>query len=83
MTPPVWQLAEHTARLRLAQLAAAIDLSRPADGLVDFQVGADSLGGACLLGIEIPPLPAGNPQALAECYVRGADLVAVYEESKT
>jgi hypothetical protein len=80
---PVWQLVKQRAGLRLAELRAAIDVSRPADGLADLRLGGDSLRGARVLGIEFPSVREGETAGLAECYVRGADLAAVYRESES
>ena len=83
MASPVWQLDQHNARLHLAQLAAAIDLARPGEGLIGVGLGPHSLGNARLLGVDIPSLGAGDAESLIERYVRNSDLVAVYKESES
>jgi hypothetical protein len=83
MASPVWQLAGHDARLQVGRLEGAIDLSRPAHGLVALRLEAESLGDARLLGIETPLGKPGGTGSPIECYVRGADLVAAYQESDT
>ena len=81
MTAPLWQLDRRRARLRLAQLEGTIDLSRPGEGLRAVCVDRKRVEGAGLLGMSIPSFPAGDAESIAECYVRGTDLVAVYRES--
>ncbi|MFH1923571.1 MAG: hypothetical protein ABIP48_27240 [Planctomycetota bacterium] len=82
MNSCLWQLDRHNAQLRVAQLTAAIDLSNPAVGLSGLCLSGNSLGDARVLGIEMPSFPVGRADALAESLVRGADLVADYEESE-
>jgi len=81
MASPVWQLDQHNARLQLAQLAAAIDLARPDQGLIGVGLGPHSLDNARLLAVDIPSLVAGDAESLVECHVRNSDLAAVYKES--
>jgi hypothetical protein len=73
-----WRLNEHRARLQCDRLEAAVDLLRPAEGLVEVCSATGSLAGAHLLGIAIPWFPADEPPLCIEHYVRGADLVAAY-----
>ena len=82
MTPPLWQLDRHHARLELDPLEGTIDLSRPGEGLGALRLQSGRLADARLLGIAIPSLSAGDADSVVECYVRGTDLVAVYRESE-
>jgi hypothetical protein len=82
MTPPLWQLDRHHARLELAQFEGTIDLSRPGEGLGTLRFQRRRLADARLLGIAIPSFPAGDADSVVECYVRSTDLVAVYRESE-
>ncbi len=82
MQPPAWQLDKHFARLRCGRFRATVDVTRPADGLVEVCPGSDRLTDACLLGIAIPSYPAGDATALIEDYARGGDLTAAYKESQ-
>jgi hypothetical protein len=82
MTSSAWQIDRQRARLQLAQLAATIDLSQPAQGLVALRVGSDCLEPAGLLGIELPSLAASGARLLTECRVRGLCLAAAYKHSE-
>ena len=76
-----WKLEKHIARLQFERLSATLDLTRPAEGLVELHLPTARTAGAALLGVAIPSFPADNPDSLIECYLRGTDLVAAYEES--
>lgn len=76
-----WQLERDAARLQLDRFSAAIDLSRPARGLLDVRAADGLVAGARLLGISTPSSRAGHGASPVERYVRGTDLIAVYEES--
>ncbi|MHC4398890.1 MAG: hypothetical protein ACYTG0_04340 [Planctomycetota bacterium] len=80
MTSPTWELQANKARLRIGDLEARIDLSPPSGGLAGVRLGDESLGDTSLLAIDAPPFAASNPAPL-ERHVRGAKLVAAYEES--
>ncbi len=82
MTVPAWQLDRQRARLQLARLQGAIDLSRPGEGLAALRFDRNRLGEARLLGIAIPSFRAGDTESIIECHVRGTDLVAAYRESR-
>jgi hypothetical protein len=62
-------------------LAARLDLTRPADGLLDIAVGAMPWHATRLLGVVVAPLPQDAADAPTESHVRGADLVVAYEAS--
>lgn len=63
-------------------LAARVDLRRPAHGLFDVAIDANSasFGHSHLLGIEIPSLVSGE-ESLFDEYVRSTSLTAVYQPS--
>jgi hypothetical protein len=82
MASPVWRLAGHSARLQVGRLEASIDVSRPTDGLIALCLEAESFGDTHLLGIEIPLVRPGGTNSPIECYVRGGDLAAAYQESE-
>lgn len=82
MSLPVWQLEEHQARLRLDQWTARLDLSRPAEGLLDIRSASGAFGDLRLLGVEIPSCTPADGRSVIERHVRGADLVATYRESE-
>lgn len=76
-----WKLDQHRAGLSLEGFSGAIDLTRPADGIVDL-IGPDGpLVGSRLMGVLIPGFPAGSPDSLLECHRRGGDLAVAYRES--
>ena len=75
-----WQLDGTTARLFGAQAGATIDLAQPAGGLVVSIPGVAWNDSALrILGIEV-----GNEITLSgarlDAYIRGADLVATFDE---
>ncbi|MBN2473679.1 MAG: hypothetical protein JXB62_03650 [Pirellulales bacterium] len=76
-----WQLDKHVARLQSDRFGAAVDLTRPAEGIVDVGVDGRHLEDARLLAAEIPSLRAGDADSLIEHYARGAELVAAYRQS--
>jgi hypothetical protein len=78
MTAP-WNLAGNTAHLRHRGLTALVDLAHPEQGLQSVQVDGCFWPEARLLGIELEPV--GSPAALADVWIRGGDLVAVYEQT--
>jgi hypothetical protein len=80
MHGPAWQLKGQSARLQCDRLEATVDLLRPAEGLVGICWAAGRLSGAQVLGIVIPWLPTGDARSCIECYVRGTDLRAAYEQ---
>ena len=80
-SPNSWQLEKHDARLQLDPLRARVDLSQPADGLVEIYVARTTFPEAHLLGVAMPSFTPGDGEALIEHRARGADLVAAYRES--
>lgn len=76
-----WQLHEHRARLRLPDLAAMIDFTRPADGLMNWLGPAGPLAGTRLMAVAIPGFVPGDARSLIECRQRGDDVEVAYRES--
>ena len=62
-------------------LVARLDLTRPADGLLDIVVVGKPWHAARLLGVVAAPLPEHAADTPTESHVRGADLVVAYEAS--
>ena len=63
-------------------LGAVLDPARPDEGLTGVCPAGVPVEGMRLLAVEFPwPAAPGGRQPPAECYVRGADLTAVYQES--
>jgi hypothetical protein len=76
----VWRVVGSEARLKIPQFTASVDLTQPQLGVAELSLCGRQLAGVHLLEIhtldalDIPPL------RLQDYYVRGADLVACYEE---
>jgi len=69
-----------TARLNTERLACKIDLKYPSLGLREIEAAGKRLVGISPLQISATPaLPEG--EQLAECYVRGTDLIAEYRQA--
>lgn len=81
MQSHVWRLEKLRARLQHDRLSATVDLTRPAEGLVEVSVGGSRLAGAHLLGVVVPSLPADDVASVIEHYARGTDLLGGYKES--
>lgn len=77
-SPSPWHLASHLAHLRIGRLGASLDLLRPAAGLADWHGLNSELPDFRILAMQLPSFRAGQPQALAEAYLRGRDLIAAY-----
>ncbi len=76
-----WRLEKHTARLKCDRFSATVDLTQPAEGMVEVCAGGCRLGGCRLLAVAMPSFPVGDADSLIERYVRGAELVGAYKES--
>lgn len=74
----VWKLDGLQARLAQPNLSAVVHLSRPDLGLTEVAFQGRSLPFHALLAVDLPEV-AFHPQSLSEHWVRGNDLVAVYE----
>jgi hypothetical protein len=83
MSSATWHLERHRAEVRMDRLSALIDLARPGDGLVDLCVAGRRLPDVGVLGVAIPAQAPGGAELPVAGYVRGADLVTVYEESES
>jgi hypothetical protein len=91
MDSPAWRLDHHRAVLDLHSWRFSLDVERPEQGLAlhDLRRQADALSGQTvnvparaaaglrILGVELSDCAAGD-LPIAECYVRGLDLVATY-----
>jgi hypothetical protein len=80
-TKNAWLLEGHIARLQLSRLTAIVDVLRPAAGLrIQFadESRSDRWG---LLGVGLPDRRAAADMASVDCFVRGDDLVATFEET--
>jgi hypothetical protein len=91
MDSPAWRLDHYRAVLDLHSWRFSLDVARPGQGLAlhDLRRQADALSGQTvnvparaaaglrILGVELSDCAAGDVP-IAECYVRGLDLVATY-----
>jgi hypothetical protein len=76
-----WQLAHGVARLGAAGLSATVNLAAPQRGLTSLTVFGQAIGGH-ILGVEFPQAAPARGPAVTECYQRGNDLVATYEQTE-
>ncbi len=80
MDESVWRLEGTAAQLTSGQLAATIDLLRPADGLRDVRFRQQPLERSQLLQVQLQPNLPSEPDELLDAYVRGHDLIATYAQ---
>jgi hypothetical protein len=80
MDVPVWRLEGTSAQLTTGELAATIDLLRPADGLSGVRLGQQPLNRMKLLQVHLLPNQPHEPDELIDAYVRGSDLIATYAQ---
>jgi hypothetical protein len=76
----VWSLTEQHAQLRLGDLEATLDIAHPSHGLYDIRVRGRLIGSASLLAPCFPGQDPLQALAVADCFVRGGDLVATYAQ---
>jgi hypothetical protein len=82
MTLSTWELNGHLAQLHSDQLSAEVDLARPAGGVFHLRVSETHFKDLHILGIDMPSHVLGEADALADAYVRSADLAASYDASR-
>ena len=77
---PTWRIGASSASLQSPLLCGEVDLKRPARGLFNLCWRSQALAEHEILGVE---LAAGEVAAgsLADCYPRGGDLIATYEQT--
>jgi hypothetical protein len=78
MQSTFWHLDGNKASLILPRLSLAFDANRPGEGLNNIRVLNHDWPDGRLFGVTGPIQSAANCE-LTECYVRGDDLIAVYE----
>jgi hypothetical protein len=79
---PFWQVENHCASLCMERLSGSIDLSRPGNGITRLSIDGQPLDSASLFQIAQGAAPLSTSDvAQVDHYVRGADLVATYEET--
>lgn len=72
-----WALEDCVARLHCNAVSARVDIARPHLGVEDVQVDSVTIDGN-LLALTPSGAAAAWPASVADAYVRGLDLVAVY-----
>jgi len=81
MQLPAWRLENHRAELELNSWRIALDVAHPEQGLSLYEDVAhditQSTAALRVLGVALSDGEAGET-SIAECYVRGEDLVATY-----
>jgi hypothetical protein len=78
MPSPRWQQNHQSARVVHPRFSATVDVARPGSGLSEITIDNAPFEAARVLQVRGPSLRADPALPLAECYVRGADLVASY-----
>ena len=76
----IWSLTEQHAQLRLGDLEATLDVAHPSHGLYDIRLLGRSIGSASLLAPCFPGQDPLQALAVADCFVRGGDLVTTYAQ---
>ena len=80
MEHPTWRLSAASAKLQSALLCGEVDLKQPERGLFDLRWRDRTLADHTILGVGLGAGDAAG-ESLADCYERGGDLVAVYEQT--
>jgi hypothetical protein len=73
----MWRIDQTQASLSTSGLSARVNLQQPDLGLADIVWQGTAIPGARLLQVQRPRTDVG--QHLVDAYVRGTDLIAVYE----
>lgn len=79
-TATPWKLEADQARLQQSRLNGGIDLRTVQRGLIDLTIDQRHIAGQ-LLGVVLGN-HAGSPPTRRDAYVRGNDLIAVYERTQ-
>ena len=79
----MWQLDNTNARLDTSRLRCQLDVAQPQTGLRDVCCASGEETASHLMGVELWKLAPAGEIRLADCYVRGRDLVATYDETST
>ena len=79
MKTNVWHLEGSSAKLKSKILQAQVELNTPFLGLSNIRFRNAGLSGARALQIQLDTNDTEQPFKLIDCFVRGNDLVAVYD----
>jgi hypothetical protein len=77
-TPWTFDATQSTARLHTSHLSATLNLAQPDRGLHAITFDGRPSADCTLFALQMPSGPIGP---LADCYVRGSDLIATYAET--
>lgn len=87
----MWQITDYLATAETNHFRAQVDLRFPQRGIHKLVIDGRELTGASVLGIALDnaPLDASEeiepeqiePEQIADCYVRGRDLVVTYDQT--
>ncbi len=80
MSLHAWHLLAGMAHLRLARCSAVVDLLDPVGGVGELCADDHAITGTRVLCVELRPVGPPDSTTTSECYVRGADLVATYNQ---
>jgi hypothetical protein len=79
----VWNLSGNYAHLKIGELRATVDITRPAQGLHQVFVRGQPLTDAYLLAAQYAQSEPNAEQPLADSFIRGNDLVLTYAPTPT
>jgi hypothetical protein len=74
----MWKLNDTVASFESSHLCCILDVAKPSDGMRHLRVASVGVTDAALWQVELPL----RRSELADCYVRGNDLVATYHETE-
>lgn len=83
MSSPVWNLSGFRAELVAPHLTAVVDLTLPLRGVCRISGSRNAFASCELLGVAVDDSDPHALQRPTDHYVRGSDLIAVYEPSDT
>jgi len=79
MPAPAWEINEPFGHLQGGKAAAELNLARPQRGLENVSVDGHLLP-ASILAVRLPEVEGDETLAVADAFVRGADLVVSYAQ---
>lgn len=77
-----WHLQDAVARYAAQGLSVSVDLAHPASGGQAIEFREANLSQAALFSLLLPPEFAVGMLEPNDCYLRGEDVIATYEESE-
>jgi hypothetical protein len=76
-----WQVDGQWAGLHIGPFSASLDLLHPGAGLAEWHGLGDDSSAVRILAVEAPSFRPDQPAPLGEAFLRGNDLIAVYQEA--